>query len=552
MSNAAHMLPASHHRLLLEAALAADPVRARLAREHWAAQVDLDKLDFGSLQLLPLLAARSEPIPDANLEKQVRHVVRFTWLRTQLLNRRTAPVVAALRDAGLDPLLSKGAALVNAHGVEQKLRPMFDIDVAVPAGELVRAKQILSTAGFHSVLGPAIDRVPGMMARDVHAAPFVDGHGTAIDLHWHLLHTARSPLLDARFRARAVDCRLGDVDCRATGLEDSLVVAISHGTRWARAASVRWVGDVGLVLRDGLELIDWDQLELAARETRLGQQVADALTYVSDLVSVEIPKDTMRGLRRAPVPLAVRLRNRRANDARDEGPVPAGRLGALAEAYEEDAGSSVVPGRRTGPADVARFLARRWGLASARRVPAHAAWVAAGRPWSWRRTAGARMSADDRGQLGLWPHYELGTELLFDGTGNGYQRLGAGWWYPESHGVWSRTHCGRILLPLPVQPTTDELELRLTLCSAIAPARPRQDVTVVFGSQPVARETLDANRPVAEILIPVPARELTKEVVAIVSICSSPVMTPADSRLNSDLRQIGVGLLSLSLAPPAD
>lgn len=544
MSSVARMLPAGHHRLLLEAALAVDPQRANASLERWTAQVDLDKLDHGSLQLLPLLAATAAPIPDEELERQVSHVVRFTWLRTQLLNRRVAPVVAALHEAGVDPMLSKGAALVNAHGVPQKLRPMFDVDVAVPVDRLGRAQEVLQSCGFTSELGGALERLPDFMARDVHAAPFGDKDGTMIDLHWHLLHTARSNRLDELFRARSVECNLGDAPCRATSLEDSIVVAIAHGTRWARAASVRWVGDVGLVLRDSHDAIDWDGVVRAARETRLSQQVADGLEYAGDLVGVAFPGEVMAALRKAPVPFAVRLRNRRPDDPADDGPVPAGRLGALAEAYEEDAGSHAEPGAKTGPGDVARFLARRWGLGSARQVPAHALWVAAGRPRNPRRP---RLTPDIERWISGRTHYEFGTELRFATSGEGYTRLGPGWWYPELHGTWARTHCSQILLPLAEHPPHSLAELELGFTAAISPRRPSQHVCVLFGNRQVAALKLDRRNPGGSVRATVPASQLTRELVAVISICSDPVMTPADGRLNSDLRQIGVGLQSLRL-----
>ncbi len=547
MSAAARMLPASHHRLLLEAALSIDPERARGARETWTAQVDLDKLDFGSLQLLPLLAARDEPIPDEELARQVHHVVRFTWLRSQLLGRRVAPVVAALDEAGLQPMLSKGAALVNAHRMPQKLRPMFDVDIAVPVAGLVQANNVLAGLGFSSEIGRGIELLPERMACDTHAASYTDDEGTNIDLHWHLLHTARNDELDARFRARSVECKLAGVECRATGLEDSLVVTISHGTRWARTTAVRWVGDVGLILRDSHEEIDWDQLVRSAREVRVSSQVADGLSYAGGLVGIELPSSVLHSLKRAPVPVAVRLRDRRPDDPADDGPRPAGRVGGLAEAYEEDVACTVPPGAETGPSDFARFLARRWGLGSARQVPAHALWVAAGRPWWPRSMVRPRLTADMRAWLEGWPYYEFGTELRFDDTGDGYQRLGPGWWYPEPHGTWTRTHCARIVLPLAAHPPYPLIELELELAASIAPKRPEQRVTIVFGNKPVATVTLDERVPGQKIHALVPASQLTKEMVAVVSIISDPVMTPADSRLNSDLRQIGVGLRSLRL-----
>ena len=113
MSRAARMRPRPEQDLLLRAALLPDPAQAGEAYRQWAARVDLDRLDFGSLQLLPLLALRPDGTPgDGALGRQIGHVARFSWLRTQMLGRRVAPVVAALADAGLEPLLSKGAALV--------------------------------------------------------------------------------------------------------------------------------------------------------------------------------------------------------------------------------------------------------------------------------------------------------------------------------------------------------------------------------------------------------------------------------------------------------
>ena len=109
VSRAARMRPRPEQDLLLRAALLPDPGQAAEAYAQWAARVDLDKLDFGSLQLLPLLAQRPGGVPDDDaLARQMRHVARFSWLRTQMLGRRVAPVVAALADAGLEPTAEQG------------------------------------------------------------------------------------------------------------------------------------------------------------------------------------------------------------------------------------------------------------------------------------------------------------------------------------------------------------------------------------------------------------------------------------------------------------
>lgn len=538
--------PAELQHLLLVAGLCPDRERALTARIEWERRVDLDKLDLGSLQLLTLLDDGGDRA--GAITHQLKNITRFSWVKSQLLMRAATPVIEQMEQAGLEPVLSKGAAVVHAHGVPARLRPMFDIDIWVAPERLPDAARLLAGLGFSSPVDDALRSDPARLAGSLHAAPFADRSGAAIDLHWHLLHSGRSTALGSLIAADTVAAAYGRVGCRATGLEDTLLISIAHGSRWARGAAVRWAGDVALLLGLHGDQVDWDRLCLRARQMRIGAAVADALEYVQEVASVGPSRQVVARLRRAPQPLAVRMRRRRRALPGDGGPAAPGAVASLVEAYEEDVAQHAEPGTRTGPADAARFLARRWGLRSARRVPAHALWVAAGRPLWQRRLAHTGLTADMRGWLPALPHYELGDELFFDGDGEGFWRLGPGWWYPESHGIWARTHCAWVLLPLARQPPVDRLSLEVDLIASIAPRRPRQRADVVFCDHACASVELDADAHTRAVVADVPAIALGREVVAIIAIRSDPVMTPADSRLNSDLRQIGVGITRLRLA----
>ena len=74
------------------------------------------------VHMLPLLGQRGGLPLDPALESQIAKVTRMTWLRTTLLAREAAPVVGRMTEAGLDPVLMKGAALVFAYGVPPRLR----------------------------------------------------------------------------------------------------------------------------------------------------------------------------------------------------------------------------------------------------------------------------------------------------------------------------------------------------------------------------------------------------------------------------------------------
>ncbi len=539
------MRPRPEQDLLLRAALLPDPAQAADAYARWTARVDLDKLDFGSLQLLPLLALRPGGAPgDDALGRQIRHVTRFSWLRTQMLDRRVAPVVAALEDAGLEPLLSKGAALVYAHGIDARLRPMFDIDVAVAPHHVDRAVAILNAQGYHSVLQDALTGHRAAVVRDSHGFGFSGPDGAEIDLHWHLLHQGRSVELGEAFRAAALEAEIAGVRCRATSVEDTLVIAVGHGTSWARNAAVRWVGDVALLLRDHGAALDWDAVVRRCRQARLSRSMLDGLDYVAEVSGLDAPAAARRELERVPVPLAVRLRRRRADDpGADGGARPARRIGGLIDAYENEVQTVVAPGARTGPADGLRFLARRWALPSARAVPAHAAWVALGRPDRLRpgRSTGA---------LGEDAHaaYPLGGVLRFALGGEGHRFLGAGWWFPETHGVWSRSGRATVVLP-PSPPTTGgPLYLDLLVHAPLAPRRPSVAVRVLVNDRLLARATLRGEIGHGHQLggeIP-PAALAGREVVEIALVVDR-TMTPADTRLNTDVRQLGIGLVALRL-----
>jgi putative nucleotidyltransferase-like protein len=569
VSRAARMRPRPEQDLLLRAALLPDPAQAAEAYARWTARVDLDRLDFGSLQLLPLLAQRPGGVPgdDDTLGRQVRHVARFSWLRTQMLGRRVAPVIAALEDAGLEPLLSKGAALVYAHGADARLRPMFDIDVAVAPDHADRAVAVLNALGYHSILQDALTGHRAAVVRDSHGFGFSGPDGAEIDLHWHLLHQGRSTALSEAFRAAAVEAEIAGVRCRATSVEDTLVVAVAHGTSWARNAAVRWVGDVALLLRDHGAALDWDAVVLRCRQARLSRAMLDGLDYVAEVSGLDAPAAARRELERVPVPLAVRLRRRRADDpGADGGAQPAGRIGGLVDAYENEVQSVVAPGARTGPADGLRFLARRWALPSVRAVPAHAAWVALGRPdglcpgrlMGTSTEGGASASALPLG--GQTPQrkcdkcddsrYPLGGVLRFALGGEGHRFLGAGWWFPETHGVWSRS--GRATVVLPLEATapgsSEPLWLDLLVHAPLGPRRPSAAVRVVVNGRTVARTTLREHGGGQEIRARVPTAARAGRKTIEVALIVDRTIAPADARLNTDVRQLGIGLVALRLS----
>ena len=138
--------------------------------------------------------------------------------------------------------------------------------------------------------------------------------------------------------------------------------------------------------------------------------------------------------------------------------------------------------------------------------------------------------------------------LRFALGGEGHRFLGAGWWFPEPHGIWSRSARATVVLPLEATPAAGApLWLDLLVHAPLGPRRPSVAVRVVVNDRSVARATLGGPGVGHELRARVPAAALEGRDVAEVALIVDRTMAPADARLNTDVRQLGVGLVALRL-----
>ena len=187
------------------------------------------------------------------------------------------PLVAehALRpldEAGLTPLVHKGAALVERYP-GPGLRPMDDVDLLVPADQAQAAVAVLEAAGWrrgvHSVDLPD----PGYDVPMVHR----EAVGLPIELHRELQRRGQrtsgvdAALLWAGRRASSVAGR------RAWGVapELELLVLATHAAKPFHVFSrLIWAVDIAVVA--GAGGLDWDLVARRAQELRCATAVAVA------------------------------------------------------------------------------------------------------------------------------------------------------------------------------------------------------------------------------------------------------------------------------------
>lgn len=287
-------LPTPQQELLLRAALLDGPECVQAFRD-WRAQVELDKLDNGSYRLLPLLYKNlKKNSPQDATSGKLPVIYRETILRNQRLICKTLPALHALKDAGIDLMLLKGAALVASHYEEIGLRPMYDIDTLVPTEKRDEAAAILSSLGWTPLF------------KAVHAQGFRSPDGIEIDLHWHVLLEFSQENSDADFWANSKESMLGDVSVLVPNAADLLFHVCIHGLKSNEISPIRWIADALMILRAESK-IDWDRLLSHAKRHRLTLRLREALQYLKRVFSAPIPDDVLAELAAARIAVSERL-----------------------------------------------------------------------------------------------------------------------------------------------------------------------------------------------------------------------------------------------------
>jgi putative nucleotidyltransferase-like protein len=162
----------------------------------------------------------------------------------------------ALDEAGLQPVVLKGAALAWTVYREASLRTFADLDLLLPSEQIGRAAEVLTAHGWRSRgVGPANHHhLPALLTADGRAA---------VELH-HRLLPAKSPyrLDPGRLRARARRSVLAGREALVLGPVDALHHACLHlawADRYGRYPLRGLVDVLALATADAPEL-DWADL----------------------------------------------------------------------------------------------------------------------------------------------------------------------------------------------------------------------------------------------------------------------------------------------------
>lgn len=295
--------PTPQQELLLRAALWQNAAGLDAWRQ-WKNQIDIERLDYGSSRLLPLLAAnlKAQGVDDA-LMTRFKSVTRHTWYHNQMMFASAAIVLQQLHDAGIQTLITKGAALISLHYRDIGLRPMNDFDLMVPSAQAARAMELLKSHGWQPDTrgqdNEAHELIDEKYLNTVYAQPFINERKQSFDLHRHLLPQCCGEHDDDIFWQGAVATSLNGVQTRALNPSDQILHACIHGVQWNSVAPLRWIADAMIVMRTSDD-IDWNRLVEHTRSRRLNLPVGAALHYLRDKMDAPIPLEIIEEIAAMP------------------------------------------------------------------------------------------------------------------------------------------------------------------------------------------------------------------------------------------------------------
>lgn len=260
---------------------------------EWRRNVNIDVIDYGSHRMVPQLYRNLQRhgIKDPLMER-LKGVYRYYLYKNEILMHRTAALLAAFEDAGIQTMVLKGAALIQLYYRESGLRPMLDADVLVHAHQAGQAMELLSKLGWKSVRHTR----PQMRIPIVHSTPFEDDGGRQVDLHWHLFWECFNANDDDDYWKNAIPIKIGRGQTLALSHTDQLLHTCWHGARWNEVPPIRWVADAMTILGASAAEIQWPSLLKKAQRHRIVLPVKDSLEYLKKKFDAPVPESLLESL----------------------------------------------------------------------------------------------------------------------------------------------------------------------------------------------------------------------------------------------------------------
>jgi len=280
--------PSAEQVLLLRASILHGDIAIRACND-WLTAVHFEELDYGSIQLLPLLYKNLKLLdtdhPSVNI---LRGVYRRVWYQNQMLFSEMVPVLKALYELKLDCMLLEGAALTLTQYRDTGLRPIHDFVVMVPPEHGDRTVSSIVKIGLSSKLVSSGMRGAIFRAEKAEDGPKKEGVPT-FELRNSLFPESEKANIDNIFWKDADLTQLWGVPIRTLNTTDQLLLACVQTTRWHHLMPLSGFGDAMFILENSSAELDWNRFHFMARSLGFINILDDIFGYLETELKAPVP-----------------------------------------------------------------------------------------------------------------------------------------------------------------------------------------------------------------------------------------------------------------------
>lgn len=247
---------------------------------------------------------------DLELGSEAVSSLRATTIRAMMASRTALEktlgrALTVLHDAGLRPIVLKGAFLAYSVYPEPLLRTLGDVDLLLPQPELHTASDALLAGGFTSVA----DYAATFPKVEHHLPPyFLPDSSITVELHHELLSPPHPFRIDVTaIRDRSVPRMLVGRETRVPAPVDALHHTCFHLAFAHRyeVVPLRGLVDILALSHAHATSLDWDCFLSAVRSSRTAGAVFWPLLMSTTWLGAEVPRQVLSAL--APAPAYRRL-----------------------------------------------------------------------------------------------------------------------------------------------------------------------------------------------------------------------------------------------------
>jgi hypothetical protein len=290
----ARNLRAARQELLLQAAIL--PSAAAFgAWEQWRSITDLDDAPPGSYRLMPLIHRNLEPLRTEYSDiGRLTGIRRKNFVQNRLLFRAAGDVLRSLREAGIETMLLRGAALAAGYYCDAGVRSMRNADILVTESKAVDAASLLRSRGWREV-NPTLSLGAAGFRRHHTSIAFQCSSGVELRLHWHVLPWRRAGKADEWFWSASARTEFYGAETRTLSPSDQLLYSCLASLQWGYEPSFWRVADV-LTILNACGAIKADRLLPLASDQHLEYLLYRALGRLRDDFDARVPEELLDSL----------------------------------------------------------------------------------------------------------------------------------------------------------------------------------------------------------------------------------------------------------------